>query len=317
MLLLYFLTLILSLALIFWAADRMLLNAVAVSNRFHVPPLLIGALVIGFGTSAPELVVSSVAAASGSMQIAVGNAMGSNVANVALVLGVAALVSGVSIARPSMHRKFLLLSAATVLPGLLLLDQHYLSRTDGLILLVALVVAIYLLVKIGNNAPSPDEEMQHLADKQKHAEVHLVGFTGLLVAFSYAAVWAAVNVARELNVEELIIGLTVLAIGTSLPELSTVLVGIYRKQHAMAIGNILGSNVFNSLAVIGLPSLIAPAQIPPQALIRDYPVMLGLTALLWGLFMIAPRGRIGRGKGLLLFACFIAYQLTLYRAAFA
>lgn len=317
MLLLYLSTLALSLVFILWSADRMLLNAVAVSNHFRVPPLIVGALVIGFGTSAPELVVSSVAAAKGSTQIAVGNAIGSNVANIALVLGAAALAGGVSIARRAVRLNFPLLLAATALPGLLLLDRYDLSRTDGLVLLAALVGAIYLLVKIESDAPHPEDEMQRLAVKQKRAEIQLVGFTVLLVAFSYAAVWAAVNVARELEVSELIIGLTVLAVGTSLPELSTVLVGVYRKQHAMAIGNIFGSNVFNSLAVIGLPALIAPAQMPPQALLRDYPVMLGLTVLLWALFLAPPRWRIGRGRGLLLLACFIAYQLMLYREAFA
>ncbi len=315
-LLLYLLTLALSLTFLFWAADRMLLNAVAVSQHFHVPPLIIGALVIGFGTSAPELVVSSVAAVSGSTQIAVGNAIGSNVANVALVLGAAALLSGVSATYSALHRNFLLLLAATALPGLLLLDQRDLSRGDGLILLAALVVAVYLLVKFESDAPPPDDEIQRRAVKQRHAEIRLVGFTGLLVAFSYLAVWAAVNLAEALDVSELIIGLTVLAIGTSLPELSTVLVGAYRKQHAMAIGNVIGSNVFNSLAVIGLPVLIAPAQMPPQVLVRDYPVMLGLTVLLPVLFLVPPRGRVGRGKGLLLLACFFAYQLMLYRAAF-
>ncbi len=312
---LYFLTLILSLILIFRAADRMLLHAVAAANRFHIPPLIIGSVVIGFGTSAPELVISSVAALEGSLEIAVGNALGSNIANIALVLGAAAVVSGIGAAHAGINLKFLIVLAATVLPAVLLLDERHLGRVDGAVLLGALAVAIYLLIKTERNTPRAAADMSRLAAGQKHIGVKLTIWMGVLVGASYAAVWSAVHVAQTLGISELIIGLTVIALGTSLPELAAALVGAYRKQHAIAFGNILGSNMFNSLAVIGLPALIYPAQMPAEVLSRDYVVVFGLTILLWLLLLAPPRLSLGRAKGLLLLACFVLYQTALYHAA--
>ncbi len=311
----YLSTLILSLALIFWAADRMLLSAVAIANRCRVPPLIIGAVVIGFGTSAPELVISSVAALRDSLQIAVGNALGSNIANIALVLGATAMVSGVMATHATIYRKFMIVTAATALPGLLLLNGHHFGRSDGILLLAALAAAIYLLIKTKNDAAQTDDDMSQIAARQKHAGIRLTVFTAVLLAASYMAVYAATHVAQIFGISELIIGLTVIALGTSLPELAAALVSAYRKQHAIALGNILGSNMFNSLAVIGLPVLIHPARMPPEVLSRDYLTVIGLTALLWLLFLMPPRFSLGRGKGLLLLLCFVAYQLTLYRAA--
>ncbi len=310
------LLLIAALLAVFWTADRMLLNAVATANRLRIPPLIVGAVIIGFGTSAPELVVSSLAAFNDSLEIAVGNALGSNVANVALVLGAAALGFGINATPADTRLKFLIVFAATALPGLLLLDRNYLGRGDGALLLVALAGAIYLLIKAEDGAFEDDDMVRHAA-RQKRPEIRLIAWTGLMLTASYAAVWSALNIARVLDVSELIIGLTVIAIGTSLPELAAALVSTYRQQHAIALGVILGSNLFNSLAVIGLPALIAPMQVPGAVLLRDYPVVLGLTALLWLLLLAPPRRSLGRGKGLMLLACFAAYQAILYREAFA
>ena len=316
---LYLIALALTFILIFWSADRMLLDAVALSRRLHIPPLVIGAVVIGFGTSAPELVVSSTAALKGSLDIAVGNALGSNVTNIALVLGTTALLIGVSAARAGMNRKFGIILAGAVLPGSMLLDGNDLGRGNGALLLAALVVAIYLLVKSedrsGGMAASDEDEMLEAAGKVRYAGLSLAFYTALLVGASYGAVWAAIHIARELGVAELIIGLTVIALGTSLPELAAALVGAYRKQHSIALGNILGSNLFNSLAVVGLPALLAPAQVSGDVLTRDYPVMLGLTVLLWLLFWLPPRLTLSRTKGLALLACFVAYEWVLYQAA--
>ena len=304
-----------SLAAIFWTADRMLLNAVAVSNRLNVPPLIIGALVIGFGTSAPELVISSVAALHGSLEIAIGNAFGSNVANIALVLGAAALVSGISKTSTDILLKLLIVLAATALPGILLLDNRYLDAGDGVILLAALAAAIYLLIKIENNAPHDDEMSRHAA-RQKYAVTQLIVFTALLLVASYFAVREAVQIAEILGISELTIGLTVIAIGTSLPELAAAVISAYRRQHSLALGGILGSNLFNSLAVIGVPTFIHSEHVPEQALLRDYPIVIGITLLLGVLLLTPPRNTLGRGKGLVLLTCFVLYQTLLYFQAF-
>ena len=315
---LYLLTLAVTLIAIFWAADRMLLNAVATANHLRIPPSMIGALVIGFGTSAPELVISSSAALQGSLEIAIGNALGSNIANIALVLGTVAIFSGIVAARANIHSKCLIVLAAAVLPGILLLDQHDLSRGDGIVLLASFALAIYLLIKTESGSASDDvstRDMSKAAAKQKHTEIQLLLYIILLIAFSWLAVWAAGNIAEALNISELIIGLTVIAIGTSLPELAAALIGAYRKQHAIALGSILGSNLFNSLAVTGLPALIHPAQVPAVVLSRDYLVVVGLTAMLWLLLLLPPRHSLGLPKGLLLLACFVFYQAVLYRQA--
>ena len=304
----------LSLIAVFWTADRMLLNAVTVANQLRVPPLIIGAVIIGFGTSAPELAVSSIAALNGSLEIAIGNALGSNIANLAMVIGAAALVSGVRSTPSDTRLKFLILLTATALPGLLLLDQSHLGRKDGALLLVALAFAMYLLIKNENDTFEESSTNQPDAGHRR-AGILLAWWMGLMIAASYAATWSAINLARVLDVSELIIGLTVIAIGTSLPELAAALVGAYRKHHEVTIGVILGSNMFNSLAVTGLPTLISPARLPGEVLSRDYPTALGLTALLWLLLVAPPRYSLGRGKGLVLLGCFTGYQVILYREA--
>ena len=301
----------LSLVVVFWTADRMLLNAVAMSNRLRIPPMIVGAVIVGFGTSAPELAVSSIAAFNGSLEIAVGNALGSNIANIALVIGTVALVSGISASTSDTRLSFLIMLAAMALPGLLLLDQNHLGRDDGVLLLAALAAAMYLVVKTTDFAPENDD-MTRLADRQKHTGFWLALWIALMLAASYVTVWSAINIARALGISELIIGLSAIAIGTSLPELAAALIGAYRKQHKIAIGVILGSNLFNSLAVIGLPSLIAPAQLSDEVLTRDYPTTLGVAVLMWVLMIVPPRRSLGRAKGAILLACFVAYQMILY-----
>ena len=308
--LLYFTTLALSLGFIFWSADRMLLNAIAMSISFRIPPLIIGAIIIGFGTSAPELVISVIAALNGSLPIAIGNAFGSNIANIALVLGTTAILIKISAKQSRIHQKLLIVLLASALPGLLLLDQYHLQRSDGIVLLLAFVLGIYLLVKTERKEVDPNSSKLKYT-KKKHVGRKIVVFGMVLVGASQTAVWSALHIAQSLGISELIIGLTVIAIGTSLPELATALASAYRKQHTIALGNILGSNMFNSLAVIGLPVLIAPAQVPSAVLTRDYAVALGLTLLLWVLLLIPRHLSLGLIKGGLLLVCFIAYQVTL------
>lgn len=302
--------LLLALLGVFVAADKVLSHSLTLSRQSGVPPFMIGALVIGFGTSAPELSTSVFAALNDKLPLAVGNALGSNIANILLVLGAAALFTRLTASPKGLGQKFLALALATVLPGLLLFD-HYLSRSDAVILLLGFTACLYYLhkteVPLTQDTPLP-------SGKTKHAKLWLLVSLLALIVSSQAVVSCAVSTARYFEISELIIGLTIVAVGTSLPELSTVLASVRRKQHTLALGNIFGSNIFNALAVVGLPTLISPGAIPPEALMRDYLVMLGATSLLYLLLFLAPpKLTLVRNKGWLLLACFVIYQWSLYR----
>lgn len=303
--------LLLALLGVFAAADKVLLHSVILSHRWRIPSFMTGAIVIGFGTSAPELSTSIFAALNDKLPLVAGNALGSNTANVLLVLGTTALLSRLTMSPANLQKKFFALALATILPGLLLLD-HNLDRIDAAILLLGFAACLYYLNKteepFAKEIPSPLKEV-------KHVRFRLLVSLLALIVMSQAVVSCAISTARYFEISELLIGLTIIAIGTSLPELSTVLVSVRRKQHTLALGNIFGSNIFNSLVVIGIPTLIAPGMIPAVALTRDYPVMLGATVLLYLLLcLVPPRFSLGRSQGGLLLICFIVYQASLYRA---
>ena len=299
-----------ALASVFWSADRMLLNAVALSRQLHLSPFAVGAIVIGFGTSAPEIATSIFAALNHKLEIAVGNALGSDTANILLILGVVSLVATL---RPpptaGLRQQSFILLLATALPGLLLLDNYQLNRSDAFILLSVFAACLYYLKK--TEAPIAPEKIS--PPRSGHTGFRLLVFLAVLLVSSQAVISCAASTARHFDVSELIIGLSVIAVGTSLPELSTTLASVRRKHYTVALGNIFGSNIFNSLAVIGIPVLISPQTMPSEVLTRDYPVAVGATLLLFLLmFLTPPRLSLGRLKGGLLVACFIAYQTALY-----
>jgi len=298
-------------ALLIWGADRFVLGAAAIARNLGVSTLLIGLTIVGFGTSAPEMLVSATAALSNSPELAVGNALGSNIANIGLILGVTALVTPLTLHSQSLRREYPLLIAATLLAGVLLLDGD-LSRNDGLILLAGLVVAVVLVVRIGL-ARGPADPLQGEYDAEIPAHMptaHALGWfvlgLAVLLGGSKLLVWGAVDIALALGVSEMVIGLTIVAIGTSLPELAASVMSALKGEHDIAIGNVIGSNLYNLLGVLSLPGLLSPTAVDGELVSRDLPVMLALTLAL-PLLAVLCNNRLGRRAGLLLTLSFLAY----------
>lgn len=291
-----------------WGADRFVLGAAGCAKGFGVSPLVIGLTIVGFGTSAPELLVSSLAALEGAPGMSVGNALGSNITNVALVLGIATIVRPLTVHRKVMAIDTPILLGVMGLTMLLLLDGD-LGRLDGGLLLGGLFLMIALVVRQGIKEKAEPEGLEDLPEDMttKRALVWLA--TGLVVLLVGAKILVdgAVFVAEYAGVDSSVIGLTVVAFGTSLPELAATVVAARRNEHDIAVGNIIGSNLFNTLGVLGLPGLIHPGPIEESVLTRDGPVMMGVLALFWLLALAPKRGRVGRLGGALLCLAFAAH----------
>jgi cation:H+ antiporter len=307
--------------LLVWGADRFVLGASATARCFGVSPLIVGLTIVGFGTSAPELLVSGVAAWNGNPGLAIGNALGSNITNIALVLGVAALVRPLEVHSQALRREMPVLLLVMALGLILLLDRE-LGRGDGLLLLFGLGLMIYWMVMLGLRSRSDpllgefDAEMPEQMPVGRALMWLVLGMVVLFIG-SDLLVTGAVDIARRLGVSDLIIGLTIIAIGTSLPELAATVMSALRNEHDIAIGNIIGSNMFNLLGVMGLPGLLAPASLDAEVLTRDYPLMIGLTLALF--FMAyglrGGHGRINRIEALVLVAVYSGYLYLLYRSS--
>ena len=312
-----FIILCFALAIIFWSADRLIIASVALSDRWKIPPLIVGAVIIGFGTSSPELAVSVLAALDNESLISIGNVFGSNIANLSLVAGSAALFTGICIDQQTLTRRFPVLIAATLLPGLLIINLA-LSRIDAILMLVGLGGFLFLLVRestettLQTEPNSEDETMRQNARRLKFPIIWLLTSLIVLLISCNITVRMAVTIAEALHISKLVIGLTVIAIGTSLPELAAALIGAYHKQHSIAIGNILGSNIFNSLGVLGVAALIHPTSVPAELLYRDFSITLGLTLLIWLLFIVSRNHCIKKKEGLLLLSSFTIYLVWLY-----
>jgi cation:H+ antiporter len=306
-----------------WGADRTVTGAAAIARNLGVSPLIIGLTIIGFGTSAPEMLVSAVAAWQGNAGLAVGNAIGSNITNIALVLGATAIIYPLDVHSDVLRREFPILFATMALALVLMLDSH-LDRLDGTILLLGMAAMMFWLVHIGlrsrqeNTDPLgeefADEIPQHMPRKQATVWV-VLGIAALLIS-SRMLVWGAVDIATRLGVSDLVIGLTIVALGTSLPELAAALMGAIRKEHDIAIGNIIGSNMFNLLAVLGIAAVIGPSPFGAEVLQRDIPLMIALTVALFLMAMgFRGTGRINRIEGVLLTGVYCGYQAYLYTSA--
>jgi len=307
--------------LLVWGAERFVLGASATARSFGVSPLIVGLTIVGFGTSAPELLVSGVAAWNGNPGLAIGNGLGSNITNIALVLGVAALVKPLDVHSQTLRRELPVLLMIMAFVLVLILDSD-LSRGDGLLMLCGLVLMIYWLVMLGMRSRSDpminefDAEMPEQMTVAKSLMWLILGMVVLFVG-SQVLVKGAVEIAVALGISDLIIGLTIIAIGTSLPELAATVMSALRNEHDIAIGNVIGSNMFNLLGVMGLPGLLSPTTLASDVLTRDYPLMIGLTV---ALFVMAygfrgGHGRINRVEALILIAVFSGYLYILYRSA--
>ncbi|WP_019558740.1 calcium/sodium antiporter [Thioalkalivibrio sp. ALE12] len=311
---------IVGLILLTWSADRFVFGASAFARGVGVSPLVIGLTIVAFGTSAPELVVSVLASLQGNPGVAVGNAIGSNIANIALVLGAAAVVAPLAIGRGMVRRELPILLLVSF-GALLLLVGGELGRMEGIALLAGLTAFTAWMALTarraqqasGEDAPEVVRGMVETipdSDRLGPAIAWLVFGLLLLLASSQALVWGAVEIAEQLGVSDLVIGLTIVAIGTSLPELATSVVAAFRREAGLAIGNVVGSNLFNLLAVLAVPALIAPLAIDADVLARDYPVMLALTVALF-LIALGRRGQILRWQGALLLVAFASYLVYL------
>ncbi len=301
------------LALLVWSADRFVEGAAATARHAGMPSLLIGMVIIGFGTSAPEMVVSAISASQGNPGLALGNAYGSNISNIALILGLTAIVCPIAVRSSVLRKELPILFGVTLLAGWQLLDGQ-IDRADGWILLAVFFVlmgwSIWQGMRSRQDSLEADIDVQLEVDPMPLKTALIWLFVGmiLLVISSRILVWGAVDIARAFGISDLIIGLTVVAIGTSLPELASSLAAVRKGEHDLAVGNVIGSNLFNTLAVVGIAGTIHPMQVAPEVLYRDCTIMGLLTLALFvlGIGFRGP-GRISRFDGVLLLSVYIAY----------
>jgi cation:H+ antiporter len=310
--------------LLTWSADRFVVGASALAYNLNISPLIIGLTIVSLGTSAPEILVSAIASLQGNSGLAIGNALGSNITNIALILGITALVMPLNVHSSIVRRELPVLLGVMLLALLLLLDGT-LGRLNGIILLTGMVFMLMWVTRIGMKEKSSQDPMsEEFADEvptdmtmAKAAFLTLFGAL-LLLASSKVLVWGAVSIAQAIGVSDLVIGLTIVALGTSLPELAASIMSAFKNEHDIAIGNVIGSNIFNLLAVLGLPGLLNPGPVDAAVLTRDYPVMIGLTLALFVMaYGFRGPGRLNRIEGALLVTAFVAYQTLLYFTAVA
>ncbi|SDS50776.1 cation:H+ antiporter [Halopseudomonas sabulinigri] len=302
------------LALLVWSADRFVDGASATANHAGMPPLLIGMLIIGFGTSAPEMVVSALAAGQGNPGLALGNAFGSNITNIALIIGLVAVISPIKVHSQVIRKELPILLAITLLVGYQLIDGH-LSRLDAWVLLGVFFLIMGWSIVQGLRGRGDSLAEDYEGEVASHAMplgkaiFWLVLGLVLLIVSSRVLVWGAVYIAESMGVSDLIIGLTVVAVGTSLPELASSLAAIRRNEHDLALGNVIGSGLFNTLAVVGIAAGISPLAVEPEVLQRDWVVMFALTLALFamGFARRGREGQVSRPEGALLMCAYVGY----------
>ena len=297
--------------LLMWSADAFTDNGAKIARIFNISPLVIGLLIFGFGTSAPEMLVSGLAAYDGHPEMSIGNAFGSNIFNIGLVLGVTAIILPITVEKSVLKKEWLFLFLATLIVGFLLLDG-FLSFTDGLILLTLLLLFLINVFRESKKGRPIDTDSLEIhsqnQDKGKTWLLLIVSLT-ILVSSARLVVWGGTSLALSFGVSDLIIGLTVVALGTSLPELAVSISSALKKQHQMVIGNIIGSNLFNTLGVLAIPGLILPFQIPAEVMSRDYLFMLMFTLLI---VILSIRLKISRFGGFILLTALSVYLYQLF-----
>ncbi len=307
--------------LLVWGADRLVAGASAAARNLGISPLIIGLTVIGFGTSAPELVVSAVATLKGNPGLAVGNAIGSNIANMGLVLGVTALIYPLRLESTVLKREYPVLLLIMLVCFLMALDGVY-SSAEGWALLAGLLLVIIWIVRLGLHRPPSDplaEEFDAEIPKNVPNKIAyfwlMVGLVVLPISSTFL-VDGAITIARFLGFTDTVIGLTVVALGTSLPELATAITAALNREDDLAIGNIIGSNIFNLLGVLGIAAVINPIDLQPIILARDFPAMFLITGVLYLMASdFRGPGRIGRRSGSILLAIFTTYFIMVLVSA--
>lgn len=307
---------IIGLALLVWSADRFVEGASSTARHFGMPSLLIGMVIVGFGTSAPEMVVSAISSFQGNPGLSLGNAYGSNITNIALILGITSVISPITVHSQILKKELPILTAVTVLAAWQLWDNQ-LSRFEALVLLgIFSGLMIWTIWQGMKQADALGDDVEKKMEAKelpiKQAVIWLIVGLLLLIASSRLLVWGAVKIAQGFGVSDLIIGLTIVAVGTSLPELASSIIAIRKNEHDLALGNVVGSNLFNTLAVVGIAGTIHPMSLSADVLSRDITVMAVLTIALFAVgFGFRGQGRINRYEGAVLLTSYIGYTIYL------
>jgi len=305
---------IVGLVLLTWGADRFVHGAASAARNLGIAPLLIGLTVVAFATSAPEILVSIVASTQNEPGLAIGNAIGSNIVNIGLVLGITAVIRPIKLESATLRREMPALLAVSLLTVSLFLDT-YLSRVDGIVMLTGLVIVMVWLTRLGlrsavNDPIKRDFEAEIPTDvSMPMAIVWLIVGLGTLLIGADLLVDGAIGIAKDMGISEVVIGILVVALGTSLPELAVSLASALKGEYGLAIGNIVGSNIFNLLAVIGAAATIAPSALAPTVLSLHIFVMVAFTLVLFAMtYDYDGKAKLSRMEGLALLAAFIAYD---------
>ncbi len=309
------LSIIAGLALLMWGADRFVHGAAASARNLGIAPLLIGLTIVAFATSAPEILVSIVAALQKEPGLAFGNAIGSNIVNIGLVLGLTALIRPIALESATLRREMPALLAVSLLTVSLFLDT-YLSRIDGFVMLTGLVIVMIWLARLGvrsaaNDPIAMDYEAEIPTDvSMVMAVVWLIIGLGTLLIGAELLVDGSIGVAKRMGISEVVIGITIVAFGTSLPELAVSLASALKGEYGLAIGNIVGSNIFNLLAVIGVAAAIHPSALAPSVLSLHIFVMVAFTLVLFAMtYDYDGKARLSRTEGLALLTAYVAYDI--------
>ena len=305
--------LIIGLGFLVWSADKLVYGAAALARNFGISPLVIGMTILAMGSSAPEMMVSATAALDGKTDTAVGNVLGSNIANIALILGITALIKPLSISSGVIRRELPLMIGVTLLAGALLWDNH-LGFYEGVLLFVLFAAFLFAMLQISrsekkNGDAFLEEQESEVPEGVSNPKAAMWVVVGLIILPLAANMLVdnAVVIAKFFGMSDLVIGLTIIAVGTSLPELAASLAGVMKGEDDMAVGNIIGSNVFNILAVMGIPGILNPSVLSEFAMGRDFWVMLGVSLLLVVMALGKSRS-VNRIEGGVLIVTFVAYQ---------
>jgi cation:H+ antiporter len=309
---------IIGLVALSWSADRFVYGASALAKNFGIAPMMIGLTIVAMGSSAPEIVVAATASFTGATDTAVGNALGSNITNIALVLGITALIKPLLVSSSTLKRELPVMLIVTLIAVYFIADSE-ISLIEGVVLITLFVLVIagmaVLSLTVEKNDPLMAETDSEIPDNVPTSTAIFWVIVGLILLplSAHFLVESAVFIARYFGISELVIGLTIIAIGTSLPELAASIAGVMKGEDDLALGNIIGSNIFNLLAVLAMPGLIAPGIIDGAAASRDSLVMLGLSVLLF-VFCFNLRGTrsINRIEAVIFIGIFIAYQFILF-----